>query len=93
MAKTFKDLMAERAQGVPEWTPTRSATRTSNGGGYTLLDVREKEEYREGHLPGAVSVPRGFLDMRVEETVPDKRHADRRLLRRRHALAARRHAR
>jgi rhodanese-related sulfurtransferase len=41
-------------------------------GGYTVLDVREKEEYREGHLPGSVSVPRGFLDMRIEETVPDK---------------------
>ena len=37
-----------------------------------MLDVREKEEYREGHLPGAVSVPRGFLEMRVEEAVPDK---------------------
>jgi sulfur-carrier protein adenylyltransferase/sulfurtransferase len=72
MAKTFRDLMAESRQGVPEWTPDDVRQRASNGGGYTLIDVREKEEYREGHLPGAVSVPRGFLDMRIEETVPDK---------------------
>jgi sulfur-carrier protein adenylyltransferase/sulfurtransferase len=72
MAKTLRDLMAESRQSVPEWTPDDVRQRASNGGGYTLIDVREKEEYREGHLPGAVSVPRGFLDMRIEETVPDK---------------------
>ena len=72
MAKTMRDLMAESRQAVPEWTPDDVRQRTSNGGGFMLVDVREKEEYREGHLPGAVSVPRGFLDMRIEETVPDK---------------------
>ena len=72
MAKTLRDLMAEARQRVPEWTPEDVRQRASNGGGYALIDVREKDEYREGHLPGAVSVPRGFLDMRIEETVPDK---------------------
>lgn len=72
MAKTYRDLMAEARQGVPEWSPDEVRQRTSNGGGFSLIDVREKEEYREGHLPGAVSVPRGFLDMRIEEAVPDK---------------------
>jgi len=36
------------------------------------LDVREKDEYREGHLEGAVSLPRGFLEIKVETTVPEK---------------------
>ncbi len=72
MAKTYRDVMAEARQLVPEWTPDDVHHRASNGGGYTLIDVREKEEYREGHLPGALSVPRGFLDMRIEETVADK---------------------
>lgn len=72
MSKSFRDLMAEARQGVPEWTPDEVRQRIANGAGYRLIDVREKEEYREGHLPGAVSVPRGFLDMRIEETVPDK---------------------
>jgi molybdopterin/thiamine biosynthesis adenylyltransferase/rhodanese-related sulfurtransferase len=72
MSKTYRDIMAEARQAVPEWTPDEVRQRMSNGGGYTLLDVREKEEYREGHLPGAVSVPRGFLDMRIEDAVPDK---------------------
>src|SRR5512143_234889 len=72
MTKTYRDIMTEARQAVPEWTPDDVRQRTSNGGGYTVLDVREKEEYREGHLPGAVSVPRGFLDMRIEEALPDK---------------------
>ena len=72
MAKTYRDVMAEARQLVPEWTPDDVGHRASNGGGYTLIDVREKEEYREGHLPGALSVPRGFLDIRIEETVADK---------------------
>ena len=72
MTKTYRDLMTEARQLVPEWTPDDVRQRTSNGGGFRLIDVREKEEYREGHLPGAVSVPRGFLDMRIEEAVPDK---------------------
>ena len=72
MQKTFRDVMAEARQLVPEWTPDEVRQRMSNGGGYRLIDVREKEEYREGHLPGSVSVPRGFLDMRIEEVVADK---------------------
>ncbi len=72
MAKTFKELMQDARRVVPEWTPDEVKERISNGGGFTLVDVRERDEFREGHLPGAVSVPRGFLDIRIEEVVPDK---------------------
>jgi rhodanese-related sulfurtransferase len=37
---------------------------SANGKDVMVVDVREREEYREGHLPGAVSLPRGFLEMR-----------------------------
>ena len=72
MPKTFKQLIDEARREVPEWSVQEVRDRTSDGQGYALVDVREKEEYREGHLEGAISLPRGFLDMRVEETVPDK---------------------
>lgn len=71
MTKTYRDIMAEARQAVPEWSPDQVRQRVSNGG-YLLVDVREKEEFREGHLAGAVSVPRGFLDMRIEEAAPDR---------------------
>jgi sulfur-carrier protein adenylyltransferase/sulfurtransferase len=37
-----------------------------------LVDVREDEEWAEGHLPGAVHVPRGHLESRIEQVVPDR---------------------
>lgn len=72
MAKTFKDLMDEARQQVPEWTIDQVREHLGNGDDYLLLDVREKDEFREGHLSGAVSVPRGYLELRIEQTVPDK---------------------
>jgi len=72
MAKTYKDIMDEAKRIVPEATPDQVKARLDRGEQPVLLDVREREEYRQGFIPGAVSVPRGFLEMRVEEAVPDK---------------------
>jgi sulfur-carrier protein adenylyltransferase/sulfurtransferase len=37
-----------------------------------LVDVREEDEWSEGHIPGAVHVPRGFLESRIERVAPDQ---------------------
>src|SRR5260370_2942210 len=39
--------------------------------GTVLVDVREADEWRQGHIPNAVAIPRGFLELRVEEKIPD----------------------
>jgi adenylyltransferase/sulfurtransferase len=72
MAKTYKELMDEARQIVPEVTVDEVKDRLERKEQWTLLDVREREEYREGHLENSIPIPRGFLEMRVEETVPDK---------------------
>ncbi len=72
MAKTYKQLMDEARREVPEVSVDEVRQRRGRDPKVTILDVREKEEYREGHLDGAVPLPRGFLEMRVEDTVPDK---------------------
>ena len=73
MAKTFQDIMAEARKEIPEVTPQQvNDLLTTNGKGHVLLDVREKDEWREGHLDGALSLPRGFLEIKVETTVPEK---------------------
>jgi molybdopterin/thiamine biosynthesis adenylyltransferase/rhodanese-related sulfurtransferase len=72
MAKTFKELMDAARSEVPEWSIDQVKEHLGNGGDYALVDVREKEEYREGHLAGAISLPRGFLEIRAEEALPDK---------------------
>jgi len=72
MAKTFKQLMEEARKDVPELSVHEAQELLGKNGTYALLDVREKDEYREGHLEGAISLPRGFLEIKVESTVPDK---------------------
>jgi molybdopterin/thiamine biosynthesis adenylyltransferase/rhodanese-related sulfurtransferase len=72
MAKTFQDIVEEARSLVPELTCDEVRTLSKAKAPPVLLDVREKEEFREGHLPGAVSLPRGFLEIQVEGKVPDK---------------------
>ena len=72
MAKTYKQLMEEARAVVPEVSPDEVQARRTGAKQPVLLDVREREEFRQGYVPGAVPIPRGFLEMRVEETVPDK---------------------
>jgi sulfur-carrier protein adenylyltransferase/sulfurtransferase len=73
MAKTFQDIMADARKEIPEVTAQQvSDLLKNNGKSPVILDVREKDEWREGHLDGAVSLPRGFLEIKVENTVPDK---------------------
>ena len=42
------------------------------GDGITVVDVREADEVEQGKVPGAVHVPRGFLESRIEGAAPDR---------------------
>jgi sulfur-carrier protein adenylyltransferase/sulfurtransferase len=37
-----------------------------------IVDVRELDEWDEGHLPGAIHIPRGHLESRIEQALPDR---------------------
>ena len=37
-----------------------------------LIDVRESDEYNEGYIPGATWIPRGKLELRIEDAVPNR---------------------
>jgi molybdopterin/thiamine biosynthesis adenylyltransferase/rhodanese-related sulfurtransferase len=72
MAKTFQALMAA-AQGAARAVPLDELRRRVEAReALTLVDVREAEEFRAGHIPGAVSAPRAFLEARIEEIAPDR---------------------
>jgi sulfur-carrier protein adenylyltransferase/sulfurtransferase len=73
MSKTYKQIMDEARKSVPERTPAEVKEMLDRGETPVVLDVRETNEWREGHLDGAVSLPRGFLEVRIEETVTDKK--------------------
>ncbi|MBI2350720.1 MAG: molybdopterin-synthase adenylyltransferase MoeB [Deltaproteobacteria bacterium] len=72
MARTFKQLMDEARNEIKEISVQEADELLKKNGKYLLLDVREKDEYREGHLEGALSLPRGFLEIKIESAVSDK---------------------
>jgi sulfur-carrier protein adenylyltransferase/sulfurtransferase len=69
---TYTDLLASTRKTTRAVALEELKKRIDAGEKLVLLDVREKEEYRGGHLPNAVSIPRGFLEIQVEARLPDK---------------------
>ncbi len=79
MGEASREIMRQARKQVDEWTPTQvhealaeQHEAGSNGQDIVLVDVREKIEWNEGHIPGAIHVPRGYLELQIEEAVPDK---------------------
>ncbi|MBK5117462.1 MAG: molybdopterin-synthase adenylyltransferase MoeB [Thermoleophilia bacterium] len=72
---TGAELIETIKAGITEVQPSEAndeLAATSNGGGVALVDVREQHEFEERHIPGAIHVPRGHLESRIEQFVPDK---------------------
>ncbi len=44
----------------------------ANANNASIIDVREQDEYVQGYIPGARWIPRGFLESRIEDTVPER---------------------
>ena len=53
-------------------TPDDAKKIMDSGEDYVLLDVCEKEEYDEGHIPGAILIPHGEISERAEEVIINK---------------------
>jgi molybdopterin/thiamine biosynthesis adenylyltransferase/rhodanese-related sulfurtransferase len=69
---TYRELLAQVKTEIDEVTTTEVVGRLDDADRPLLLDVRELDEWQEGHLPGALFVPRGNLESRIEALVPDK---------------------
>ncbi len=70
--KTVAQLLAEAAAVVPFMSLEElKAQVESRATGLVVLDVRERDAYEEGHIPGARLLPRGQLELRVNQDLPD----------------------
>src|SRR5205085_9846893 len=67
--KPKTELLKDARSKVPEVRPLELSRQSPKP---VIIDVREKQETDGGMLPGAKHVPRGFLELRIEETVPDR---------------------
>ena len=70
MSPSGAEVIRQIKQQVQEVDPAEVSEHMGNG--VTLVDVRESEEWDRGHIPGAVHVPRGYLESRIEGAVSDR---------------------
>ncbi len=72
MAKTYADLLQEVKASIRQVPLEDLHARLQSGEKLVLVDVREADEWRQGHIPGAIHLPRGFLEMRAQSALPDR---------------------
>jgi molybdopterin/thiamine biosynthesis adenylyltransferase/rhodanese-related sulfurtransferase len=69
---TYRQLLAQAKAEIDEVSTLETKARLDAGDPPLLLDVREPDEWQEGHLPGAIHIPRGNLESRVEGLLQDR---------------------
>jgi rhodanese-related sulfurtransferase len=70
-SKGFQDLVADAKKKITEISPT-DAEQKAKGGSAVIVDVREKDEFDESHIPDAVHMSRGTVELEVEDKFPDR---------------------
>jgi sulfur-carrier protein adenylyltransferase/sulfurtransferase len=69
---SYRELLQEVKAEIDEVDAPRAHELLASIDPPLLVDVREQDEWSEGHLPGAVHVPRGNLESRIERAAPDR---------------------
>jgi len=66
----FEKLVAEAKKNVHEILPQDAVTKSQSGEAI-IVDVREKDEWDEEHIPNATHLSRGTIELDIEEKIPD----------------------
>jgi len=69
---TYRELLAQVKTEIDEISSIEAHERLESSDGSIFVDVRESDEWDEGHIPGAIYTGRGRLEQRIEGLVPDK---------------------
>ena len=72
--KSFQDLVAEAKSQVNEIDVPTLKDWVTERRPLTILDVREAIEFQNGSIPRAISLPRGILELEIDDVVPDQDH-------------------
>jgi sulfur-carrier protein adenylyltransferase/sulfurtransferase len=70
MSATSAELLRRVKSSISEIDPAEVHDQLGNGA--VIVDVRETDELASGKLPGAIHVPRGYLESRIEGAIPDR---------------------
>ncbi|MBM3263709.1 MAG: molybdopterin-synthase adenylyltransferase MoeB [candidate division Zixibacteria bacterium] len=67
-----QELLTRIKREIREMPMGEIRAKLDRGDDFTLIDVREQDEYDQGFIDGAVHIPRGFLELRVENLTGDR---------------------
>jgi rhodanese-related sulfurtransferase len=68
----FNQLCNEAKQEIEEITPDDLRVMQKMGEDFALIDVREREESANGIIPNAVAIPRGIVELTIDQVTLDK---------------------
>ena len=70
---TFNELLSQIKDQIREVSVEETKVRCvdCSGDGPVLVDCRERDEYDQGFIPRATWIPRGFLELKIEDLVPE----------------------
>src|SRR6266705_4314119 len=68
----FKEILSQAKKQITEVSVHEVRDKFNLTNGFMLLDVRESDEWEQGHLDQAVFLPRGFLEVKADKLLPDK---------------------
>jgi len=69
---SYRDLLQQVKAEIDEVDVPRALEILDGDAPTLLVDVRELDEWTEGRIPGAIHLPRGFLESRIEQAAPDR---------------------
>lgn len=73
MSKLNRDQLVQLAKReITEISAQELKQRLATGEDLTLVDIRERDEFVQGHIPEAVFIPRGFLELQIEQHQPER---------------------
>jgi len=70
--KTWKDFVADAKTRIHEISQDEFRQWLAQGKDIVILDVREANDHAHSRIEGAVNIPRGVLELEIEDTVPDR---------------------
>src|SRR5260370_18387138 len=68
---SYRDMLKDVKSRIREVDVRQLDASRNSAGKPVVVDVREQDEVEQGIIPGAIHIPRGYLESRVEQYVPD----------------------
>ena len=68
----FKTILNDAKRQIREVSVQEVNDKLNPAKGFTLLDVREQDEWDQGHLDQAIFLPRGFLEVKADKMLTDR---------------------